>query len=292
MHPPSGLWGKGGAMGPALPRFCFCSIPHQYPNTSDGVDSLRRAIVTFVHHEEVTTTLKVLVTAPINPDALAIVEQHFPVTKAILISTEDLKKIIGDYDILLMRTDKTIDRDLLEQAKKLKIVAVASIGLDHVDLDAAKEKGVLVFNSPGGNSQSVAELAIGLMISLARKVAVADHDVRQGIWERSKYGGVELEGKTLGLIAIGNIGTRVAKMAQAIGMNVIAVDPYVLADRAAQANIELTTLDDVISRSDVISIHSPLTKETHHLINADKLAKMKKSAMLINTARGPIIDEQ
>src|SRR5512133_1300267 len=243
--------------------------------------------------------MRILVIGKINPAGLEILEKHFELTIRPYLDGQDLVDGVPGYDVILMRVDQFITREVIEAADRRRIIAVASIGLDHIDREAAAERGILVFNVPGGSSQSVAEATIALMLNITKRFVQANNDVKAGVWDRVKYQSIELEGKTLGLVGIGQIGMRVARLALAFGIRVIASDPYVriVYDPGVwdgitpSKQIELVDLDELLRRSDIVSLHCPLTDETRHLISARELAMMQPHAYLINTARGPVVDE-
>ena len=198
---------------------------------------------------------------------------------------------IRDADALLVRSATKVTAELLEHAKNLKAIGRAGVGVDNVDLDAATRKGVLVMNTPGGNAISVAEHTMTLLLALAHPVAQADASMKAGKWEKKKFTGSELRDKTLGLIGLGTIGTEVARLAQALKMTVVAYDPYVSTVVAHEQNISLLPLEEVLKTSDFISLHSSLTPETTHLINAKNLALTRKGVRIVNCARGELVDE-
>ncbi len=197
---------------------------------------------------------------------------------------------IKDADALVVRSATKVTADLLEHAPKLRAVGRAGVGVDNVDLEASTRKGVVVMNTPGGNATSVAEQTLGLMVSLARRIPQADASMKAGKWEKKSLTGMELRGKTLGLIGFGRIGSEVARLARAFEMKVLAYDPYVTARHAAQQDVKLLSLDEVLAASDYISLHTSLTPETNHLMNAERLAKTKKGVRILNCARGELVD--
>jgi D-3-phosphoglycerate dehydrogenase len=205
---------------------------------------------------------------------------------------EDLQAIIGGYDALVVRSATKVTRDIIEKADKLKVIGRAGIGVDNVDVEAATEKGIVVMNTPQGNALAAAEHALALMFALARKIPLADRTMKEGKWEKKLLMGVEVYEKTLGVIGIGNIGMIVAEKAVALGMKVIAYDLYVSKEVAAEKGIELVDLGTLLSRSDFISVHVPMLKDTKDLLNKDKLAKTKKGVFIVNTARGGIVNEK
>ncbi len=207
------------------------------------------------------------------------------------ISRDELKTVIGAADILIVRSRTEVDADLLASASQLKLVIRAGIGLDNVNVEAATNRGVIVMNAPTGNIVTTAEHTLALMFTATRHVAQADASLRKGKWEKKKFQGNELRGKTLGLIGLGNIGRTVAERAIGLTMKVVAFDPFVNAEKAAQMKIRLLTFDELLAESDYVSVHVPLIPSTKHLLGKAALAKMKKGAYLINCARGGIVDE-
>ncbi|HUO34739.1 MAG TPA: phosphoglycerate dehydrogenase [Candidatus Acidoferrum sp.] len=198
---------------------------------------------------------------------------------------------LADADALVVRSATKVTADLLEKAPKLRVIGRAGVGVDNVDLEAATRRGVLVMNTPGGNSVSVAEHTLALMLALARSVPQSNTSIHSGKWEKSSASGTELRGKTLGLVGFGRVGMEVARRAHALEMTVLAHDPYVTADAARELQVELVPLDDLLQRSDIVSLHTSLSASTEKMIDAATIAKMKKGARLINCARGELIDE-
>jgi D-3-phosphoglycerate dehydrogenase len=203
-----------------------------------------------------------------------------------------LLEAVVDADALLVRSATTVDAEVIAAAPKLKIIARAGVGLDNVDVDAATAAGVLVVNAPTSNIHSAAEHAIALMLSAARQIPAADATLREHTWKRSAFNGTEIYGKTVGVVGLGRIGQLVAARLAAFGTHIIAYDPYVPPARAAQLGIELLPLDDVLARADFISVHLPKTKETAGLLGKEALAKTKPGVIIVNAARGGLIDEQ
>jgi len=203
-----------------------------------------------------------------------------------------LLEAVVDADALLVRSATTVDAEVIAAAPRLKIIARAGVGLDNVDVDAATAAGVLVVNAPTSNIHSAAEHAIALMLSAARQIPAADATLREHTWKRSAFNGTEIFGKTVGVVGLGRIGQLVAARLAAFGTHIIAYDPYVPPARAAQLGIELLPLDDVLARADFISVHLPKTKETAGLLGKEALAKTKPGVIIVNAARGGLIDEQ
>ena len=207
------------------------------------------------------------------------------------LSPDKLKKEIGKYDALIIRSATKVTADLLKAAKKLKVVGRAGSGLDNVDKVAATQHGVVVMNTPGGNTVTTAEHTVALMLSMSRNIPQATGSMKQGKWEKKKFMGVELYGKTLGIIGLGNIGSHVAKIAQGMGMSVITYDPYLSEEKAKQLGVTVVKINDLFKRSDFITSHIPLTKETKNLIGTKSIAMMKKGVRIINASRGGVVDE-
>ena len=205
---------------------------------------------------------------------------------------EKLLAAVPEADALLVRSATTVDAEVLAAAPKLKIVARAGVGLDNVDVDAATARGVLVVNAPTSNIHSAAEHAVALLLAAARQIAPADASLREHTWKRSSFSGTEIYGKTVGVVGLGRIGQLVAQRLAAFGTHVVAYDPYVSAARAAQLGIELLTLDELLARADFISVHLPKTPETAGLIGKEALAKTKKGVIIVNAARGGLVDEE
>ncbi len=204
---------------------------------------------------------------------------------------EELKSVIGEYDALVIRSGTKVTADVLEHATKLKVIGRAGIGVDNVDVPEATKRGIVVMNTPGGNAVTTAEHALALIMSLVRNIPQATMSMKQGKWEKKKFQGHELCGKTLGVVGLGNIGSIVADRAQGLKMKVVAYDPYISEERAASLGVELVDLDELYRRSDIITIHVPLLDETRNLINADAIAKMKDGVYIVCAARGGIVDE-
>lgn len=219
-------------------------------------------------------------------------EQYMQVDTELLPTQQRLAEIIGEYDLLLMRVDPAIDRTILDAAKKLKVIGVCAVGLNHVDLEYAKEKGVQVFNAPDWSDNAVAELTIAKMLDISRGTMQANREVKdEHQWNKYKFYGRELRGKTLGILGFGRVGRRVAKLADAFEMNVVAYDPFV-ADREFKENFaEGMSKEEVLRVSDFVAIHLPLLPETRDLICADSIRTMKSGAIVLNMSRGGIVNE-
>ena len=207
------------------------------------------------------------------------------------LSPEALAAIIGGYDGLAIRSATKAKGAVLDAADNLKVIGRAGIGVDNVDLEAATARGIVVMNTPFGNAITTAEHAIAMMCALARQIPQADRSTRAGKWEKSRFMGVELCNKVLGMIGCGNIGSIVAALAQGLKMRVVVFDPYLSNERAGELGVEMVSLDDLLSRADVVTLHVPLTGETRHVLDADALAKMRPGTRIVNCARGGLIDE-
>jgi len=235
---------------------------------------------------------KVLISDELSPAAVEIFkERGLEVDVKVGLSKEELEKVIGEYDGLAVRSATKVTEKVIAAAKRLKVVGRAGIGVDNVDVRAATARGIIVMNTPYGNSITTAEHAISLMLALARQIPQADRSTKAGKWEKSKFMGVELFGKTLGIIGCGNIGSIVADRAIGLKMRVIAYDPFLSPERAIELGVEKVELDQLFRRADFITLHTPLTERTRGIIDAKALAQMKPTVRIINCARGGLIDE-
>ncbi|MEE9268464.1 MAG: hydroxyacid dehydrogenase [Thermoplasmata archaeon] len=234
---------------------------------------------------------KVLVTDPLHEEALQALRQGYDVTVR-EVPSEELPDVIEGFDALIVRSRTKVTREVLTRDAGLRVVGRAGAGVDNIDVEAATERGIPVVNAPGGNSQSVAELAVGLMLSLARRIPEADRTTKAGRWEKTRLRGGELAGKVLGLVGSGRVGSLVAQICQDFGMETVAYDPYVEPVAAQERGVSLASLEQVLKRADFVSVHAALTEETHHLLSGPQLALMKPTAYLVNVARGPIVDEE
>lgn len=205
---------------------------------------------------------------------------------------EGLKNIIGDYDALIVRSSTKVTKDIIAKAKKLKFIGRAGVGLDNIDVEAASREGIVVMNAPEGNTISTAEHTVSMLLALSRNIPQAYLSLKNKRWERKKFMGAEVYGKVLGIIGLGRIGAEVAKRIMSFGMKILAYDPYLSLDRAKALRIEPVSLSKLLRTADYISLHTPLTKETKHLISDPEIKAMKKGVRIINCARGGIIDEQ
>ena len=238
--------------------------------------------------------IKVLIADHLSEDGITLLkaEPGLAVDVKTGLSPKDLAEIIGPYEGLVVRSSTKVTAEVIAKADRLKVIGRAGVGLDNVDAEAATKRGIIVMNVPAGNTISTAEHTVSMLLALARKIPQAHGSLHAGRWERSKFVGTELFGKTLGIVGLGKIGTEVAKRAQSFGMRVIASDPFLSSERAQQLEIQLTDLPHVYAEADFITVHTPLTAETRHMIGEKEIAAMKKGVRLINCARGGIIDEQ
>lgn len=217
--------------------------------------------------------------------------EGFEVTYNPEITMEELGKALCDYDGLVIRSRTRVSREMLEHPGRLRVIGRAGAGVDNVDVTAATEKGIIVMNTPGGNTVSTAEHAISMMFSLARRIPFADATMKAGKWAKKSITGVEMDGKTLGVIGLGKIGQVVANRMRAFGMEILGFDPFLSKEAADKLGVELTDVDTICKKADLITLHCPLNDDTRNLINAERLAMMKPSMLLINCARGGIVDE-
>ncbi len=236
---------------------------------------------------------KILISDKLAQEGLDILTavKEFQVDMKTGMKPEELKAAIKDYDALIIRSETTVTAEIIEAAQKLKVIGRAGVGLDNVDLKAATKKGIVAMNTPAGNTTSTAEHTMSMILALSRNIPQAYSSLKAGKWERSKFTGVELYGKTLGVIGLGRIGSTVARMAKSFGMKILAFDPYLSAEVAAKMGVETATFETLLKNSDYITIHVPKSNETKSLIGTKEFALMKKSVRLINCARGGIIDE-
>ena len=208
------------------------------------------------------------------------------------ITPDQIKEKISNFDIVVVRSRTKITKEMIDRATQCKIIARVGVGLDNIDVDAAKAKGIRVINAVEGAMNAVAELVLGLMLSLAREIPRADREIRNGNWLKKELMGSELSGKYLGIVGLGNIGKRLAKLARGLNMNIIGFDVMPIADDFARdVGLIKADIDTLLSSADYISFHVPLTETTHHLVNSKRISTMKKTAYIINTSRGEIIDE-
>lgn len=236
--------------------------------------------------------MKILITDPLSKVGVDILKKaKFTVDEKGKLTPDELKKVIKDYDAIIIRSGTKVTADVINASKNLKVIGRAGVGLDNVDCKAASKKGVIVMNTPGGNTISATEQTMSLIMALSRNIPQANASIKRGEWDRKKFMGIELFEKTLGIVGLGRIGGEVAKRALSFGMKVIAYDPYLTIEKAKQMNIELVKLKKLFSLSDFITVHTPLTDDTKHLISNNEIRQMKKGVRLVNVARGGIMDE-
>ena len=215
----------------------------------------------------------------------------FNVEKRTGLSSDDLRVAVSDCDGLVVRSETKVTAELMDRAPKLRVVGRAGVGVDNIDVAAATARGIVVMNAPDGNTITTAEHTVALLIALARNVPQANSSLKSGKWERKQFIGVELQGKTLGIVGLGRIGRVVASRARAFGMTLVAYDPFMSPDQARDLEIELAPLDDVFARADFLTVHTPLTAETRGIVGREAFAKMKRGVRVINCARGGLVDE-
>lgn len=236
---------------------------------------------------------RILVSDKLSPKGVEVLKKGgFHVDVKTGLSNEEQKSIIKEYDGLVIRSATKVTQEIIDAAENLKVIGRAGSGLDNVDIPAATKRGIVVMNTPGGNTITTAEHTISMILSLARHIPQATKSMKEGKWEKSKFMGTEVFNHTLGIIGTGNVGSVVADRAKGLGMNVIAYDPFISAEKAKKAGLELVSLDELYSRSDFITVHTPLTNETRNLINTESIAKMKDNVKIINCARGGIVNEK
>ena len=236
---------------------------------------------------------RVLISDALSPRAVEIFAERGVETEVKTgLSADELKKIIGNYDGLAIRSATKVTKAVLEHAKNLKVIGRAGIGVDNVDVPAATQRGIVVMNTPFGNSITTAEHAVAMLFALARQIPAADRSTQAGKWEKSRFMGVEVTGKARGIIGCGNIGSIVAERAIGIKMKVLAYDPFLSAERALSLGVEKVELNDLLARADFITLHTPLTEATRNIIDAKALARTKKGVRIINCARGGLIVEE
>ncbi|MFB5631211.1 MAG: D-2-hydroxyacid dehydrogenase, partial [Nitrosopumilaceae archaeon] len=236
----------------------------------------------------------VLICDQVNPILNKILEENdLKITYNPEITPEQIKETIGEFNIVIVRSRTKLTKELIDKANNCKIIARVGVGLDNIDLDAAKAKNIRVINAVEGAMNAVAEQVLGLMLALARNIARADREIRKGNWLKKELMGSELKGKYLGIVGLGNIGKRLGRLARALNMNIIGYDVIPIDEEfSKEVGLMKTDLDTLLQSSDYVSLHVPLLDSTYHLINAKKLSTMKKTACIINTSRGGVVDEE
>ncbi len=236
--------------------------------------------------------MKVLVSDSLSDKGIEILKKEVDVDIKTGMSPDELKSCIGEYDALVVRSQTQVTADVIKAAKNLKIIGRAGVGVDNIDVEAATQHGIIVINAPEGNMISAAEHTIAMMMSLSRNIPQANQSMKSGKWDRKVFMGVEVRGKTLGVIGLGRIGAEVAARAQGMKMKILAYDPFISEERAGELGVTLTTVDDIVLNSDYITVHTPLIKETKNLIDKEQFEKAKPGLRVINCARGGIINEE
>jgi len=236
--------------------------------------------------------MRILVVEPLAAEGLELLRSRHQTDERLGLPREEIIAILPEYDALVVRSQVKADAEMIAAGTRLVVIGRAGVGVDNVDLEAATRAGIVVVNAPTGNTIAAAELTLALLFGLARKTAAADASMRRGEWKRALFTGMEVRGKTLGIVGLGKIGQAIAKRARAMEMTVLGSDPFVTAEQAANLGVELTSFEDLITRADAVTVHVPKTKTTTGLINAAVINRMKPGVLLLNVARGGIIDEQ
>lgn len=235
--------------------------------------------------------MKILISDDIAQEGIDILNQEYQVDVKTKLSEDELVEIIGSYDALVVRSATKVTAKIMENSN-LKVIGRAGVGVDNIDLEAATKKGILVVNAPEGNTTAASEHTIALLMALARNIPEAVRSLKNKVWDRKRFMGIELNGKTLGVVGLGRIGREVAKKAIGLGMNILAYDPYIIKQQVENIDIKVVDLDTVLKEADFITFHVPLTKSTYHMVGEKQFSMMKDGVMLINCARGGIIDEE
>jgi D-3-phosphoglycerate dehydrogenase len=235
--------------------------------------------------------MRILVAESIASEGVDLLRAHHDVDERPGLSRDELCAILPDYDALIVRSQVAVDAGLIAAGTRLVVIGRAGVGVDNVDLDAATRAGIMVVNAPTGNTIAAAEHTLALLYGLARRTAPADASVRRGEWKRAQFTGLELRGRTLGIVGLGKIGQAIAVRAQAMEMTVVGVDPFVTAEQAANHGVELVDMDELLARADVVTVHVPLTRGTRGLIDRAAIARLKPGSIVLNVARGGVVDE-
>ncbi len=235
--------------------------------------------------------MRILVAESIAPEGVALLRAHHDVDERPGLTPEELCAVLADYDALVVRSQVQVDAGVIAAGSRLQVIGRAGVGVDNVDLEAATRAGITVVNAPTGNTIAAAEHTLALLYGLARKIVPAEASLRRGEWKRAQFTGLELRGRTLGIVGLGKIGQAIAVRARAMEMRVLGVDPYITAEQAENHGVELVELDALLELSDVVTVHVPLGRSTKGLIGREALARMKPGAILLNVARGGVIDE-
>lgn len=235
--------------------------------------------------------MRILVAEAVAREGVELLAAHHDVDERIGCTPTELAAILPDYDALIVRSQVQVDAELIAAGTRLVVIGRAGVGVDNVDLDAATRAGITVVNAPTGNTIAAAEHTLALLYGIARRTAAADASIRRGEWQRSQFTGLELRGRTLGIVGLGKIGLAIALRARAMEMVVVGVDPFVTSEQAANHGVELVDFDTMLARSDVVTVHVPLTRQTRGLLGREALAKLRPGALIVNVARGGIVDE-
>ena len=240
------------------------------------------------------TVARVLISEPLDAEGIELLKRQADLQVDVKtgLSHDELVQVIGDYEALIVRSGAQVTEEVIRAGKNLQVVARAGVGVDNIDMDAATSHGIAVVNAPTGNTIAAVEHTLALMLALSRNVPQAHESLKSGAWSRSAFIGVEIRNKVLGIVGIGRVGSEVARRAQSFSMRVLGYDPFINPEAARLLGIELTSLDNLFAESDFITLHTPLTAGTHHLINEESLAKVKPGARLINVARGELVDSE
>lgn len=234
--------------------------------------------------------MKILVSDDVNEQGVALLREHYDVDVKTNMPPEELLKCIGEYDGLVTRSQTQVTQEVIDAATNLKVIGRAGVGVDNINIPATTARGIVVVNAPDSNTVAAAEHTIGMMLAMTRHIPQAHQSIQEGKWDRKSFTGIQLQGKTVGIIGIGHVGGRVAKRLEAMEMTVLAYDPYVTEEYAKNLGVEQVDFETLLTRSDYITIHTPLTKETRDMINAESIAKMKDGVRLVNCARGECFD--
>ena len=235
---------------------------------------------------------RVLIADPIAEEGVELLKSQTQVDVRKGLEAQELIEILGQYEAIIVRSETKVTREVIRAGKRLQVIARAGIGVDNIDLDAATSSGIAVVNAPTGNTLAAAEHTLALMLALARNLPQAHESLAHGRWDRSRFVGIEVRNKVLGIIGLGRVGSEVARRAQSFAMKLKAYDPFVAPDYARNLGVELASLDELLASSDFVTIHTPLTEDTHHLIGAREFDTMKSGSRLINVARGELVDEE
>lgn len=237
---------------------------------------------------------KVLVSDTIAPEGIEIFREAPGIEVDVMtnLTPDELRGVIGEYDGLAIRSATKVTKEIVDASKNLKVIGRAGIGIDNVDVAAASKRGIVVMNTPGGNTITTAEHTIAMMFALARRIPQATSSMKMGQWEKNKFMGSEVYNKTVGIIGLGRVGSVVAERAKGLMMNVIVHDPFIAPEAAEKMGITLVSLDEILKKSHFISVHTPLTKDTKSMLNAKTFARMRDGIFIINCARGGIVNEK